>query len=546
VPELVLGPLLRYVDATSATVWVETDAPCLVEVLGTSSRTFSVHGHHYALVDVTGLEPGTSTPYEVRLDGEVRWPDARSELPPSRIRTPHPERRLRITFGSCRTSVPQDETFNRTHGLDVLHALSLQLVTLPDEQWPDLLLLLGDQVYADEPSPAMLEIIERRRGLDEPPGAELADFEEYTHLYRLAWTDPACRWLLSTVSSLMIFDDHDVRDDWNTSHAWREQMEALPWWRARIVGALGSYWLYQHAGNLSIDERARDPLLAALRSAHVDCADGDGGAVLDEFADAADRHPERNRWSYAWNLGRVRLIVLDSRCGRVLTPGRRAMLDEHEWAWFDGQARGGFDHVLIGTSLPYLLPRGVHELEQWNEAVADGRWGTRLRRAAERIRQGLDLEHWAAFHASFRAMAAVLDELSSGRRGAPPSTVVLLSGDVHYSYLMKARTGRRRDRHAPIYQAVCSPIRNPLSRAWRYANVVGSFGLAGVAGRLLARAAGLRRTGLHWKLAQRPMFDNAIATLDLDGRGAVLRWDTARPADTPVPDLVELAEVRLG
>ena len=48
-------------------------------------------------------------------------------------------------------------------------------------------------------------------------GDELKDYEEYAHLYRLAWSDPANRWLLSTLPSAMIFDDHDIRDDWNTS-----------------------------------------------------------------------------------------------------------------------------------------------------------------------------------------------------------------------------------------------------------------------------------------------------------------------------------------
>ena len=33
-PYVVVGPLLRYVDQDSATVWVETDRPCVVEVLG--------------------------------------------------------------------------------------------------------------------------------------------------------------------------------------------------------------------------------------------------------------------------------------------------------------------------------------------------------------------------------------------------------------------------------------------------------------------------------------------------------------------------------
>ena len=71
-PKLILGPLLRYVDETQATVWVETDAPCEVEVLGRRERTFSVDGHHYAIVPIQGLEPGGSYEYEVALDGERR------------------------------------------------------------------------------------------------------------------------------------------------------------------------------------------------------------------------------------------------------------------------------------------------------------------------------------------------------------------------------------------------------------------------------------------------------------------------------------------
>ena len=557
-PEIVLGPLLRHVDQTSATVWVETDRPCRVRVLDAETATFTVHGHHYALVDVTGLTPGSSTPYQVHLDGESRWPQPGSPFPPSRIRTipgdrgapgDTARRRLRLAFGSCRSSVPHTEEFNRSHGLDVLHALGERLAAEPDEQWPDLLLMLGDQVYADQPTEPLLRLIEQRRPLgpgagvpqDQPPGAELADFEEYTHLYRLAWTEPTNRWLLSTLPSLMIFDDHDVRDDWNTSMSWRQHLAGQPWWRPRIVAALGSYWIYQHAGNLSIAERAQDPVLTELRD-----ADGDAGEVLDAFAATVDARPESYRWSYARDLGRVRLAVLDSRAARVLTPGRRAILDSQEWAWFDGVARGDVDHLLIGTSLPYLLPRGLHELELWNEAVADGRWGRLAARAGERLRQALDLEHWAAFRASFDAMSDVLAEVSTGRRGAPPATVVFLSGDVHYSYLMRARLPAVGQRSA-IFQAVCSPIRNPLPRAIRYVMIVASFGVAGVVGRVLARLAGLRKQPLRWELAHGPMFDNALATLDLDGRDATLRWETAQPSGGErLADLVPLGEVPLS
>ena len=46
---LVLGPLLRFVGDDEATVWVETDRACMVEVLGCSSPTFCVAGHQYGL-----------------------------------------------------------------------------------------------------------------------------------------------------------------------------------------------------------------------------------------------------------------------------------------------------------------------------------------------------------------------------------------------------------------------------------------------------------------------------------------------------------------
>ena len=59
---LVLGPLLRHVSDSTATIWVETDAPCEVAVLGHTAPTFTVCGHHYALVIVEGLAPGSTTP----------------------------------------------------------------------------------------------------------------------------------------------------------------------------------------------------------------------------------------------------------------------------------------------------------------------------------------------------------------------------------------------------------------------------------------------------------------------------------------------------
>ena len=42
--------------------------------------------------------------------------------------------------------------------------------------------------------------------------------------------------------------------------SWKEDMEATSWWHGRIIAALSSYWVYQHLGNLTPDERAADEI----------------------------------------------------------------------------------------------------------------------------------------------------------------------------------------------------------------------------------------------------------------------------------------------
>ena len=84
--DLILGPAVRYVSDTEATVWVEVDGPCEVEVFteqsaGGRAPTFCVDGHHYALVVVRELNPGTAHPYSVHLDGSLAWPPPGDTVP---------------------------------------------------------------------------------------------------------------------------------------------------------------------------------------------------------------------------------------------------------------------------------------------------------------------------------------------------------------------------------------------------------------------------------------------------------------------------------
>jgi hypothetical protein len=103
---LVLGPLLRYAGSESASFWVETSRPCEVEILGHRTRTFAVEEHHYALLMVDDLTPGSVTSYDVRLDGERVWPPADGRPAPA-VRTRQGEPRTRLVFGSCRVGDPQ-------------------------------------------------------------------------------------------------------------------------------------------------------------------------------------------------------------------------------------------------------------------------------------------------------------------------------------------------------------------------------------------------------------------------------------------------------
>ncbi len=535
-PTLLLGPLLRYVGEHEASVWVETAAPCTVEVrAGDASgteTTFTVSGHHYALVVLTGLGSGSSTPYEVLLEGDRVWPLPGSAHPPSRIRTLATGRPVRLLFGSCREPSLGSRSQRRGLDPDVMDAYALRMASQAHEEWPDALLMLGYQIYADETSPDVQNFIRARRDVRRAPKLEVADFEEYTRLYYESWGDPNIRWLLSTLPSCMIFDDHDVRDDWNTSHAWRQEMQATPWWEERITGALASYWIYQHLGNLSPADLAANEVYAAVRAVP------DGEGPLRVFAQAADREADGAKgamWSYRRDLGHVRLLVIDSRCGRILDENRRSMIGEAEFAWIEAQVEDGpYDHLVVGTSLPWLLPRALHDVESWDEALCAGSRGRLFARFGEWLRRAVDLEHWAAFRESFDRLARLFARVGRGEHGfAAPATICVVSGDVHHTYVAEA--------HYPaslasrVYQITCSPIHNTIPRLMRFVFRMGWSHRTERATHALGRFARVPALPIYWHHPTGPHFGNELALLVFDGRSARVVLERSLPAAKGVP-----------
>ena len=518
-PRLVLGPLLRYVDERRATLWVQTDAPCEVDILGARERTFCVDGQHFALVVVDGLAPGEDHAYTVRLDGEQVWPQTGSEWPASTIRLLDARRPLDLVFGSCRTTRPHEPPYALRadehpdgQGVDALRAYALRLAAGAAAK-PGMLLMLGDQIYADQPSPALKAQLAARD--DRPPQAppdELADFCDYALAYREAWSEPVIRWLLSTVPTTTIFDDHEIHAEWRISQGWVDEMEAEPWFDDHIRAGLAAYWVFQHIGNVPPEDLHAGDLYNKVREA------ADAGALLAAAMDTEGRQTGHSRWSFARDLGDARLVVIDSRAGRAVRPGARQLIRDEEWDWVREQATRPARHLLLASSVPFLLAPGLHHVEAFDEALADGAWAGRAGAwAGEKLRRLAVLDHWASFQATFRRLAEVLDDVAHGRCGDAPASIVMLSGDVHHCYLAEVGFREHGTPHSPVWQAVCSAFRKELAPHERRVIAFGHTPLGERLARRLARAIGVPPLPLDWRVVERPAYANQVGTLRIDG-----------------------------
>jgi hypothetical protein len=307
-----------------------------------------------------------------------------------------------------------------------------------------------------------------------------------------------------------------------------------------MAGALASYWVYQHLGNLSPDEIEERGILAHVRS------QPDAGHALHEWARDVDWGSDGRRWSYSRDLGDLRIVMLDSREGRVLGERPRSMFDEDEWKWLEGVVRGDVGHLVIADTLPIFLPQAIHNLESWNDAVAAGAWTRAFKGIGERIRRALDLEHWAAFPHSFARIAELIRAAGAGERGESPKSIVTLGGDIHHAYLAQVEFPAEDRVVSPVWQAVCSPFRNALSKRERRIARAGDSRPARWLTGVLARSAGVDLPKVEWRLEQEPTFDNQFATLDIDGERVDLRIEKIVPGDWRRPRIETSLERRLA
>ena len=328
----------------------------------------------------------------------------------------------------------------------------------------------------------------------------------------------------------MVFDDHEIHAEWRISQGWLDEMNAEPWFDRHIRAGLAAYWVFQHIGNLSPAELAAGGLYDEVRAAD------DAAELLAAHMDTEGRQAGHSRWSYVRELGNALLVVIDSRAGRQVTPGRRELIQDEEWAWVREQARRPARHLLLASSVPFLLAPGLHHVEAFDEALTEGAWGRVGEVLGERLRRLAVVDHWASFQRSFRRFAELIDDVAHGRAGERAGldrpavrrrpSLLPRGGRVPPRQVDRtARCGRR-----------CAPR---CARSWRRTSARDRARAPPVAERLarrLARAAGVAPLPFGWRVVERPAYTNQIATLTLDGERPRVRVEAsgrrelARPA----------------
>ncbi len=496
--QLRVGPLVRAVSSESVAIWCEWVDACEVElqvmpardaqeqeakqhILSTRSRSVNVGGRHYTLLRLSGLQAATWYTYTV---ASVTDPVSESVTEQSTKRVgkdqsliqcfrtldlPGESSPLRLAYGSCRNlSSP---------GPDALSAFGSWLHDTFDERellWPRLLLLIGDQIYADERMKWRKKIAARLPGKPSenslPPGAHT--FEEFASLYQDAWTEDAgVRQVLAALPTWMIFDDHEIINNWNIASLWlgRALRRGL---EQTLVDGLVAYWVYQGWGNLCAQGPNEHPLFAVMQR-----AEHSGKDVLEDLR-AWMRKTVYGEVAVDWHYEIPTvppIFVTDVRAGRTSFPGKTeaAALDaptrimsqqqmEELRQWLQNHDD---TTVLLVSSVPVLLPP-VIGLAEYTMGVRPFQHGP-LRQPGHllagfqrELAIGLSFDHWPVYASTWRELVALL--------AVRQRDIVVLSGDVHFSYAAQSRaTLLPSKKHATLYQLVASPFRNRLSNRQR-------------------------------------------------------------------------------
>jgi hypothetical protein len=268
---------------------------------------------------------------------------------------------------------------------------------------------------------------------------------EERNLERARAAIPRLRRVFANVPTYMIFDDHDVTDDWNINRKWRSAVHASPAGRRAVANALASFWAFQAWGNNPDEFSAGFKRMVA---AHTGAAtDSDSDEALWGF----------DGWSYFIPC-QVPMVVLDTRTQRTFDSdeGAARLIGDRErrrvvrLANEAGHRPG--DPLILVSAVPVF---GL-ELQERRQKFLVGKLGP----------YEIDFEAW---HSNLQGLVDFLHMLIDdlGLR-----TCLIMSGDVHYGLNARARFSIG-DNELTILQLVSSSFKHSGAMSKSALNLLG-------------------------------------------------------------------------
>jgi len=254
---------------------------------------------------------------------------------------------------------------------------------------------------------------------------------------------------LAGVATYMVFDDHDVTDDWNLCQLWVKQVYGNPLGRSVVRDGLVTFALTQGWGNnpIAYDSGPGAGLLA--RSTELFPASATQGPAQGAV-DAIDTvlglggQPPQMRWNFAIDGPAHRVIACDTRTRRTfsgpVSPPIQLADAERDFQIPAGPAEAGVEMVMVVLSQPALDPVALGELTQGliSRGASAGASIANRMESPDKIAltglESLDYEGWGARPAN---AARLLDRLATYKR------VMILSGDVHFAVTLGLQFWRK-------------------------------------------------------------------------------------------------------
>lgn len=306
----------------------------------------------------------------------------------------------------------------------------------------------------------------KNSGIANPMAAEEAWRKQKDSLASYHKTLCKVRRLLANIPTYMIFDDHDVTDDWNITGNWCDDVRQSPLGRRIVANALAAYWAFQAWGN-DPDNFDKDLILSITQQLN-DHSDNH------DISERYDLHIWKNRgWGFSIPTDPP-IIAMDSRTQRqYANPYYPAMLVDRyaldwlqvEWAKLKTEQNINSDTCpIVIAATPVTGPPIIQfawQLLLWLAKLTDS-WKP-IRLAEELLNKKsfisrweinqLDMESWGS---NKEGLLSLMDTLCQRMN---IEQCLFLSGDVHYSFTAKSNF-RHQGHTLQCYQLTSSALSN--------------------------------------------------------------------------------------